>query len=103
MNSPNNYEFFLVNVEDLTSCVYIYIYIYIYALYKYYIHIIYVYVSFSLSILDSIPNKNHHLLPDPAAISFKNLQLDQVLPQTYAQTKSPSDFNTFFGFLCTGT
>ena len=97
MNSPNNYEFFLVNVEDLTSCVYIYI------LYKYYIYIIYVYVSFSLSILDSILNKNHHLLPDPAAISFKNLQLDQVLPQTYAQTKSPSDFNTFFGFLCTGT
>ena len=94
MNSPNNYEFFLVNVEYLTSCVYIYIY----TLYKYYIHIIYVYVSFSLSILDSIPNKNHHLLPDPAAISFKNLQLDQALPQTYAQTKSPSDFNTFFGF-----
>ena len=100
MNSPNNYEFFLVNVEDLTSCVYIYIYIHYINIY---IYIIYVYVSFSLSILDSIPNKNHHLLPDPAAISFKNLQLDQVLPQTYAQTKSPSDFNTFFGFLCTGT
>ena len=92
MNSPNNYEFFLVNVEDLTSCVYIYI------LYKYYIYIIYVYVSFSLSILDSILNKNHHLLPDPAAISFKNLQLGQALPQTYARTKSPNDVSTFFGF-----
>ena len=56
----------------------------------------YVYVSFSLSILDSIPDKNHHHLSDPTAISFKNLQLGEALPQTYARTKSPNDFNTFF-------
>ena len=77
MNSPDNYGLLLANGVHLKS-----------------------YISFSLSLLDSMPNKNHHLIP--AAISLKNLRFGDAPSQTYARTENPNDTNTFVASIVQG-